>query len=233
MKNVLLFFGFLLVGCNASEDQWTSLFNGENLEGWHVYGAGDAFSGWNAEEGVLVFDPTLRTDPARSDLISDRKFTNFELSLEWKIYKYGNSGIFWGVVEEDHYEHAYDTGPEIQILDDDWTEYITQRGDVTRSGALYGMLAPNALVSNDTEAWNHYLLHVDHKENQGYLVFNDQEVLRFPVHGPEWDAMVANSGFADWPGFGKAETGHISLQEYGGQVAFRNIKIRVLPVGSE
>ena len=95
------------------------------------------------------------------------------------------------------------------------------------------MLAPTALVSNDTEAWNHYLLHVDHKENQGYLVFNDQEVLRFPVHGPEWDAMVANSGFADWPGFGKTEAGHISLQEYGGQVAFRNIKIRVLPGGSE
>ena len=94
---------------------------------------------------------------------------------------------------------------------------------------MYGLIAPSSIVSKAAGIWNHYILHIDHVENIGYVVFNDQEVLRFPVHGPEWDALVAKSGFADWPGFGSAQTGHISLQEHGDKVMFKNIKVRILP----
>ena len=90
-------------------------------------------------------------------------------------------------------------------------------------------MPPSKIVSKPAGEWNHYLLHIDHKENIGYVIFNEVEVVRFPVHGPEWEAMIAKSGFAKWPDFGMARTGHITLQEYGGKVAFRNIKIRTLP----
>ena len=228
-KVMLLCFSFLLFGCNASEDGWTDLFNGENLDGWHAYGADAIIDGWYVEEGTLVYDFQRREGGASSNLVTDGTYTNFELSLEWNIGPHGNSGLFWGVVEEAKYTHPYETGPEIQILDDGWKDYVEERGDINRAGSLYGLLPPSAIVSKPAGEWNHYLLHIDHVENIGFVVFNDVEVLRFPVHGPEWETMIAASNFAKWPDFGTARTGHITLQEYGGKVAFRNIKIKVLP----
>lgn len=228
----ILFFSLLLMGCSPSKDSWIELFNGKNLEGWHTYGAGgmnDSHDGWYVENEELVFDFQLRTEGGSSNLVTDNKYTNFELSMEWNISPQGNSGVFWGVVENEQFEHPYQTGPEIQILDDGWTEYVEGRGDINRAGSLYGLMAPTSIVSKAAGIWNHYLIHIDHNKNIGYVIFNDEEVLRFPVHGPEWEAMISKSGFADWPGFGDARTGHISLQEHGGKVAFRNIKIRILP----
>lgn len=225
----LLLLCLLLVGCSPSKEGWIDLFNGENLEGWHIYGAGNSSDGWYVENGVLTFDYKLHTNGRSSNLVTDSKYTNFELALEWNISDQGNSGVFWGVIENEQFDHPYQTGPEIQILDDNWLEYIEVRGDINRAGSLYGLMAPSTIVSKAAGIWNHFLIHIDHNENIGYVVFNQQEVLHFPVHGPEWEAMIAKSGFADWPGFGKAKTGHISLQEHGGKVAFKNIKIKILP----
>ena len=229
MNKISIMLFFILVGCSPSEDDWTLIFNGENFEGWHSYKAGDNYDGWSIENKVLTYDFRLRSEPGNSYLVTDKKYTNFELSLEWKISEHGNSGVFWGVVDDERFDHPYQTGPEIQILDDDWNEYIEVRGDINRAGSLYNLKAPSTIVSKPAGVWNHFLIHIDHKENIGFVIFNDREVLRYPVHGPEWEAMIAKSGFAEWPDFGKAETGHISLQEYGGQVAFKNIKIKTLP----
>jgi len=229
MNKISILFFFILIGCNQAKDNWVELFNEENFDGWHSYRAGKTYDGWYIEDKVLTYDFKLRTEPGRSYLVTDNEYTNFELSLEWMISEHGNSGVFWGVVEDERFDHPYQTGPEIQILDDNWTEYVEGRGDINRAGSLYNLMAPSAIVSKPAGIWNHFLIHIDHKENVGFVIFNDREVLRYPVHGPEWDAMIAKSGFADWPGFGKAETGHISLQEYGGKVAFKNIKIKILP----
>jgi len=40
--------------------------------------------------------------------------------------------------------------------------------------------------------------------------------------------MVAGSKFKTMPDFGKAQKGHIALQDHGDNVWFRNIKIREL-----
>ncbi len=227
MKYLIVLFSFLLSSC-STDSGWVDLFNGENLYGWHVYGGTQNYNGWDVQGGVLLFDPAQRTAAENANLMTDRQYTNFELSLEWMIGENGNSGLFWGVVEDPKFEHPYQTGAEIQILDDGWTAYIEERGDINRAGSLYGMIAPSEIVSKPSGEWNSYLLHIDHKENLGYLIFNDVKVVEFPVHGPEWDALIANSTFAGWDGFGRAQTGHICLQDYGGKVAFRNIRIREL-----
>ncbi len=229
-KISLLFFS-LLIGCSTPEKEWVELFNGENLQGWHTYGAGNSYDGWRVENGALSFDYKFKKDVKNSNLITDEKFTNFELSLEWKISKQGNSGIFWGVIEDEQYEHPYQTGPEIQILDDEWKAYIETRGDINRAGSLYGLMAPSKIASKPAEVWNHYLININHNKNIGYLKFNGKKVLHFPLHGSEWDAMISESGFADWKGFGTSKTGQICLQDNGGKVSFRNIKIRVLDEG--
>ncbi|EAR00984.1 DUF1080 domain-containing protein [Maribacter sp. HTCC2170] len=219
----------LIVGCGPADDGFTDLFNGKSLDGWHSYGKDEINDGWYADNGELIFDFQRDKSGENSNLVTDKQYTNYELSIEWKIYPHGNSGIFWGVIESEEFEQPYMTGPEIQILDDGWEAYIEERGDINRAGSLYGLIPPSSIVSNPAEEWNHYLIHIDHKENEGFVVFNGTEVVRFPVHGPEWKAMIAKSGFAKWSSFGTAKTGHISLQEWGGKVAFRNIKIKELP----
>ena len=229
----MLKYSFLLslffIRCTQPDDGWVDLFNGKNFEGWHTYGKGQVYTGWSVENGIMVFNPGMGTELGANNLVTDSVFTSFELSLEWMISDNGNAGLFWAVVEDPQYEHAYLTGPEIQILDDRYKAYIEERGDICRAGALYNLKAPSEVVSRPANIWNHYLLHIDHRENVGFLRFNDRKVVEFPVHGPEWEQMIADSGFAKWDAFGKAQSGRIGLQEWGNKVSFRNIKIRKLP----
>lgn len=223
----------ILVCSCQQENDWITLFNGENLDGWHIYGDGKNYNGWYVDNGVLVFDPAERTEAKSANLMTDQQYSNFELSLDWMISEHGNSGLMWGVVESDEYEHPYQTGAEIQILDDGWTEYVTERGDINRAGSLYNLIAPSKIVSKGDGEWNSYLLHIDQTNNEGFLIFNGEKILDFPVNGPEWRALIEKSPFGSWEGFGASQTGHIALQEHGGKVAFRNIKIRELNEGYE
>ena len=54
----------------------------------------------------------------RGDLVTDRDYTNFELTFDWKASKGGNSGVMYGVVEDPKYDAAWKTGPEYQLIDD-------------------------------------------------------------------------------------------------------------------
>ena len=70
---------------------------------------------------------------------------------------------------------------------------------------------------------------IDHKNNMGMVVLNDTEIVNFPVHGEELDALLKGSKFDGWEGFAKAKTGKIGLQDHGDVVSYRNIKIKELP----
>ena len=53
-----------------------------------------------------------------ADLVTDLEFTSFELSLDWKASKGGNSGVLYGVMEEPKDDAPWKTGPEYQLIDD-------------------------------------------------------------------------------------------------------------------
>ena len=59
---------------------------------------------------------------------------------------------------------------------------------------------------------------------------NGVKVCEYELWSPQWDALVANSKFKDFPGFteGIAKEGYIGLQDHGYAIWFRNIKIREL-----
>jgi hypothetical protein len=66
-----------------------SLFNGKDLSGWKVHGT----EKWYVENGELICESG--PDKQYGYLVSDDKFKDFELKLEFKQESNGNSGVFF------------------------------------------------------------------------------------------------------------------------------------------
>ena len=217
------------VSSEASLDrkEWIDLFDGASFKGWHQFNSTEMSEAWIIEDGAMVL-PDGTGNGKGNDIVSDREFTNFELSIEWKIVEGGNSGIFWSVIEGENYSTPYQNGPEIQVLDNKRHPDSFVKMNYHQAGALYDMVQPSSDVCKPAGEWNHYLISIDYNSNKGSVVLNDVEIVTFPLSGPEWDALIANSKFATWKDFAKLKTGKIGLQDHGDGVSYRNIKIREL-----
>jgi len=207
------------------ELEWISLFDGTSFDKWRGYLTDNMYPEWSIEDGAMIFTPG---EEGGKNIITKDTFTNFELSLEWKISEGGNSGFFWGVFEDAKYPEAYQTGPEIQVLDNERHPDALANPKFHQAGALYDMVQPEHDVCKPAGEWNVCVLKVNHETNEGSVTLNGTEIVTFPVHGEQWDNMVENSKFKGWEGFGKHQTGHIGLQDHGDKVSFKNIKIREL-----
>lgn len=208
-----------------NQDREIALFNGENLDNWKAYNA-DEITQWKIEDNAIAFSPTEGREGSQN-LISKDKYTNFELSLEYKIAEGGNSGIMWGVQEDEKFGEPYLTGPEIQVLDNE-RHPDGKNGPIRQTGALYDMSEPSEDVTKPAGEWNEMTLRINYEENQGTVILNGSQVNQFPLHGEEWNKLVENSKFKEWESFGKERTGHIALQDHGDKVWYRNIKIKEL-----
>ncbi len=195
------------------------LFDGRTTNGWHAYlktGPGP----WHVVDSTLQLDPKAE---GQADLLTNNEYENYELSLEWKIAKGGNSGIILGVHEGAEYNETYLTGIEMQILDD-------KRADDNKlathlAGALYDMEAPSHAAKSAGQ-WNQVKI----RKQNGHLTFwlNGYRVIDTQIGGPEWQAMLNKSKFKTWKGFAAYPKGYIALQAHGAQVSFRNIEIKEL-----
>ena len=213
----------------TDDHEWISLFDGKTFDGWHRYNHDTPSNAWIIKDGAMTFDPSVVTKEDRvHDLVTDSNFTSFELSLEWNIAEGGNSGVFWGVVEDKKYHTPYLTGPEIQVLDNERHPDAKANPKFHQAGALYDMVQPTQDVCKPAGTWNHILLSINHNTNKGSVALNGVEIVSFPVSGAGWDALIANSKFKNWDAFGKFKTGKIGLQDHGDVVSYRNIKIREL-----
>ena len=88
------------------------MFDGRSLDAWRNYGKASIDERWMIDDGAM-----LMSKKGAGDLISRGAWENFELTLEWKVARGGNSGIFLLADESDLpiFVHA----PEIQILDNE------------------------------------------------------------------------------------------------------------------
>jgi hypothetical protein len=211
---------------SQTEDDWQVLFDGENLDHWKAFNS-DSITQWQVEGDALVFTPSQGEREGSENIITKDTYTNFELSLEWKISENGNSGIMWAVQEGEEYNEPYITGPEIQVLDNQGHP-DAQNGPIRQAGALYDLSEPSEDVTRPAEEWNEMTIMINYDENRGLVTLNGQQVNEFPLQGEEWDQFVENSKFSDWEDFGQHKTGHIALQDHGDKVWYRNIKIREL-----
>ena len=211
------------------KSDWKVLFDGTSMDRWKGYLKESVPETWKIEEGAMVFyPPENRPEGESYNIVTKDEFKSFVLSLEWKISEAGNSGIFWAVVEDEQFSQAYETGPEIQVLDNAGHPDANAGGGTHTAGSLYDMVAPSEDATKPAGEWNTCVLTVNYTKNVGSVVLNDVKIVEFTPSGEKWAAMVADSKFADWAGFAKTQTGKIGLQDHGDIVAYRNIKIREL-----
>lgn len=201
----------------SASGEWRSLFDGTTMTGWRGYRGTGAPAGWEAVNGELT------RVGAGGDIVTTDQFEDFELELEWKVAPGGNSGIMYRVTETA--ENSYETGPEMQVLDD--SGHADGRSRLTSAGSAYGLYpAPEGVVKPAGE-WNAVRIVVDGSRVEHWL--NGRKVVEYELGSADWEAKVKASKFAEWPGYGRAPRGHIALQDHGDRVAYRNIRIRELP----
>lgn len=202
--------------------EWQSLFNGKNLEGWHVFNNPETDGKWKVSDGALFFDS--KADAQGGDIVTDGDYENFEFMLEWKISACGNSGIFWGVQEDGKLDRTWHSAPEMQVLDN--TCHPDAKIVTHRAGDLYDMISCSEETVKPAGEWNAVKIMADNGKYKFYQ--NGVNVVSFEMFNDKWDAMVADSKFKDRAHFGKYRKGKFALQDHGNDVWFRNIKIREL-----
>lgn len=200
------------------KEGWQLLFNGKNLDGWKAF-QGKEVTGWKVIDGVLN-NSGVGSDHG-GDIVTRKKYQNFELYVEWKVASKSNSGIFYHVNEKLG-KAIYETGPEYQLIDDKgWPDKLL---DSQYSGANYAMNAPENAQVKPLNEWNKTRIIVDGAHVQHFL--NDVKVVDYNLWDNDWKARKENGKWKDYPYYGMARKGQIGLQDHGGLAQFRNMKIR-------
>ena len=200
-----------------TRDGWRFLFDGETLNGWRGFRSETPPAGWKAIDGALV------RDGAGGDIMTVEQFADFELRLEWKLSKNGNSGIMFRVTQEGG--QTYETGPEFQVLDN--AGHKDGGNSLTAAGSNYALHPPVRDVTRPIGDWNDVRLVVNGPHVEHWM--NGVKLLEYELWSDDWNERVKASKFNKMPHYGRAKRGHIALQDHGDAVWYRNVKIRPLP----
>lgn len=233
----------------TDKDGYIIIFDGKSMDGWRGYGKDEIPSRWTIDNGAIKFSGSgggEAQDGSGGDIIFAHKFKNFELELEYKVSKGGNSGIFYLAQEvmakdpktgEMRLEPIYISSPEAQVLDNENHPDAKLGVDGNRkSMSLYDMIPAKPQNAKPFGEWNKAKIMV----YKGTVVHgqNDENVLEYHLWTQQWTDMLQASKFSEekWPlAFellnnvgGSERQGYIGLQDHGDDVWFRNIKVKVL-----
>jgi hypothetical protein len=202
----------------ADTPAWQPLLEDHSAAAWSGWKTQGLPAGWQVAGGVLSKNGHVE------DLVSNRTYRNFELELDWKIGKEGNSGIFYRGTRE--YNQIYWSGPEYQLLDD--ANAPDGRERITAAGSAYAVYGAPAGVVRPFGQWNRSRLIVNGNHVEHWL--NGRKVVEYELGSAEWKAKVAASKFPAYPHYGLAAEGLIGLQgDHPGALSLRRIRIRELP----
>ena len=198
---------------------WTLLFDGKTSAGWKSYRADRPFpeKGWVIENGVLTIDPAGRG----GDIITVAEFSDFELSLDFKISKGANGGIKYFILP------GTNLGCEYQILDDENHPDAKEGINGNRlQGGLYDVIPPKGKKDKPVGEWNNARIIAKGNHVEHWL--NGKKIVEFERGSDAFKAMVAQSKFSTNEKWSTPTQSPILLQDHGDVVSFRNIKIRKL-----
>ena len=207
------------------KEGWKMLFDGKTTNGWHTYNRDTVSRNWQIVNGSLMTNPATKTGKGMEDIITNDTYENYELSLEWRITDKGNSGVIFNVVEDSKYANTYNTGLEMQVLDN--INASDNKKENHLAGLLYDITGTAAMSKpKPVGEWNEARIIQD----KGHLTFyfNGIKTLDVQQGSDEWKNMIAASKFKTWQNFAATTKGKIAFQDHGYEAAFRNIKIRQL-----
>ena len=213
------------------ESGWELLWDGETTTGWK--GARlDHFpeQGWVIEDGILtVLASGGQESAAGGDIVTHKDYKDFEMKVDFKLTKAGNSGIKYYVDTDINQGPGSSIGLEYQILDDEYhpdAKLGNHPGSRTVA-SLYDLIQadPDKPI-NEVGSWN--TAHIISKDNHVEHWLNGKKVLEFERGSENFRKLVSESKYDQWPNFGELEKGRILLQDHGDKVSFKNIKIREL-----
>lgn len=218
------------------QEGWELLFDGESMEHWRGYCKDKVPGAWSIDNNSIFIEGSGRGEAGAEDggdIITRKKYQNFELSLEWKVSEGGNSGIFYLAREKCGNDSVpgqpiYKSAPEMQILDNDRHPDAKLGEDGNRqAGALYDLIPAKPQTAKPAGEWNEVLITV----YKGTVIHNQngENVVEYHLWTDDWKKMCADSKFSEWDDFvNTAKKGYIGLQDHGDDVWFRSIKIREL-----
>jgi len=192
---------------------FTPLFNGKDLTGWKVFNG--KMEKWGAADGVLFVQGS-----GGGWLFTEKEYSDFELRLEFKMPKAGNSGVALRAPREGN--PAYQ-GMEIQLLDDSWykdkNNYKAGIRDVQLTGAIYGVVPPSKDATKPAGEWNTMRIvakgrHVTIELNGVKTVDADLDEYK-EKHGKDHPGLLRTKGF-------------LGLQSHDGRVEFRRLYVKEL-----
>ena len=202
MKYIGIIFLLITIAC-GKESGHSSLFNGENLEGWSIYGT----EKWYVEDGLLICESG--PDEAYGYLATDKHYKNFELNLDFKQESNGNSGVFI----RSTIEGTKITGWQVEVAQ----KRTSEDGDAT--GGIYESYGRGWLIKPDMEKDKN--LKVGEWNSLKIKVINSEVIT--------WLNGVQMVTFTD-DKIGKG-VGSIALQIHSGggiKVKWKNIEIKEL-----
>ncbi len=207
---------------NEKEQGWMLLFDGKTINGWTGFNLDSITPNW------AVVDGTLHADGSKGDIVSNQQFEDFELKVEWKISKGGNSGIFYHVKEAEVFTEIWRTGIEMQVMDN--ANNPMAENPKKSAASLYAMYAPTKDATQPAGEWNNAKILVENGKVEYWI--NEQKVNQYKLWTNKWyaDREKCLHNKTRKPLWGEFRTGHIALQDEGFPVAYRNIKIRKIEI---
>lgn len=178
------------------------------------------YSGWTVENGDLISSKPHHGN----DLLTDQKFSDFELHVEFKGTD--NSGVYLQGRYEIQIINSYGVKPKVVEKDGKKIETL----DSHQCGAIYGRIPPSKNMAKKPDEWQSYdvIFHGARGEKgkvtqkaRVTLIWNDEKVIdNAEIDGPTGAALDNK----------ETEPGPLLLQGDHGKVSFRNIKIKPLSV---
>lgn len=208
---------------------WALLWDGKTTAGWRSHKSTEfPAKGWHIEDGMLVVE---KADGAESgnggDIITEKKYGNFILTVDFRITEGANSGIKYFVNPDvNKAESGSSIGCEFQILDDEKHPDAKLGVNGNRTlGSLYDLIPAPADKPFRKGFFNTAKIVVDGNHVEHWL--NDVKLFEYERNNAMWNAFVDCSKYRDWVNFGNFPTGHILIQDHGDKVYYKNIKIKV------